>query len=94
MSVHVGRDELIADVDLYLTSDYVQTGKVIIVSGDDSRAAFLLARKGDAIPQKTAKRLGITEDLKVAEIQRAPRTIAPEDIATRSKRPEKPTDTR
>lgn len=87
--------ELIADIDLFLTADFASSGKAVFVTGDDYRAAILIARKGDAIDAKLAKQLGLTPDTVIEKtIRQAPLvapTVSTEDISSRETRPEKPT---
>lgn len=75
---------------LFLTRD----GK--IVQEGDYRASMLLAPKGGVIPVKLAERIGLAKGIKIEPLERSPakKTIAPEDIDTRSTRPEKPSDKR
>lgn len=93
------KDELVAETDLFLTQDYHLNGKVVIVTGDDYRAAVLLARKGDAIDMKTIKRLGLTTESKVEKTikvapKEAPKVLSAEQIEGRATRPEAPAATR
>lgn len=82
--------ELVASEDLFLTSEFVTKGDITIVAGKDPRAAILLARKGTSIEATTLKKLGgDASRLKISETQEA-RTVAPEQIASRTTRPEKP----
>lgn len=89
-----GTADLVATEDLFLTADYTRNGDKTIVTGKDYRAAILLARKGDSIPATVWKQLGgDLSKLKVAETLEAPpgaKTVAPEQIASRTTRPEKP----
>lgn len=89
--------ELVADADIFLTVDYGLSGKVVLVTGDDYRAAVLLARKGDPIPQKTIKNLGLTETSKVEKTLKEPpkpKVVSPDEIASRATRPDQPDATR
>lgn len=95
-TVSTSTEDYIAQVDLYTTSDGPGTE---IVGEGDYRARFLLARKGTPIPGKLAKRLGIDENFKLQPVQKAPpeeaaATVAPEQISSRSKRPQEPQATR
>lgn len=76
----------IATEKLWLTKD----GK--IVRDGDPRAAMLLAPKGGVIPQKLATRLGLAKGITIEPLLASkPKMVAPEEIATRQTRPEKPT---
>ena len=76
----------IAQERLWLTTD----GKIVL--DGDWRAAQLLASKGSVIPEKVAKRLNFGNGINVEPFEKEPRkTVAPEEIATRHTRPEKPT---
>ncbi len=64
--------------------------KRFIVRASDSRARFLLARKGMIVPDKDVKKLGLTEKTTFAD-EDSPKqlTTSPEAIEGRSTRPEK-----
>src|SRR5690349_12019337 len=54
--LHLVRPMILRDT-LYLTSD-----RSLVVREGDKRAAFLVGRKGQTIPDKTAKKLGLLEE--------------------------------
>ena len=78
--------ELIATEDVFLTAGHLNGDKTVVGAGDP-RAAILLARKGHVIPAKQAKQLGLTKDSKVSKPPPPP-VVAPDDIESRSTRPE------
>ncbi len=86
--------EIVVTEDVFLTAAYVSKGDKTLVGASDPRAALLVARKGQVIPARDAKRLGITKDSILAGAETpAPiaeaKTVAPEDIESRATRPEK-----
>ena len=75
----------IAEERLWTTVD----GK--IVRDGDYRAAQLLAPKGGTIPERVALKLGLAKGIKIESLEKSapkPKTTAPEDIESRSTRPE------
>lgn len=83
------RVDLVAAEDLFVAAD----GKTV-VGAKDKRVAFVLARRGDVLDSATIKRLKLSKDTEIDGTAPDVAAVAPEEIESRSTRPEKVKATR